>query len=313
MWQRRKMKMKIFKRFILSLCFLLCILLSGGCAGKEGGYIIYGIDSSGTSLVENSFEGEVPSSKEELARSMLDQLGDNAQRRGAEAPIPAKVDVRSIEFSEDGSRMSVYFSEGYSDIPLIREPLIRAAIVKTLLQIDGVSGVSFYVGDSVLVDAVGRTIGVMTKDTFIENFGSSQAALQIRDLLLYYPSADGEWLVPYERRVHYSSNTNLAKLVIENLCQEPVGSGLKAVISDSSVFLHISTADGICYLDIDSSYFTKVTGVTRDVSIYTLVNSLCNLDGISKVQITVFRNGTPDISENSFSGTYEKNPKLIIE
>lgn len=305
--------MKTFKRLLLSICFVMGVILLPGCAGREGGLIVYGIDSSGTHLVENSFEGAVPSSKEELAKSLLDQLGDNEERRDSEDPIPAKVDVRSTEFSEDGTRLSVYFSESYSNIPLVREPLIRAAIVKTLLQIENLSGVSFYVGDSVLVDAAGRTIGVMTKDTFIENFGSSQAALQIRDLLLYYPSADGEWLVPYERRAHYSSNTNLARLVIENLCQEPVGSGLKAVISDSSVFLHISTADGICYLDIDSSYFTKVTGVTREVSIYTLVNSLCNLDGISKVQITVFRNGTPDISENSLSGTYEKNPKLIIE
>jgi len=305
--------MKTFKKTVLSLCVIMIMLLSAGCAGREGNLIVYGIDSSGTSLVENSFEGEVPSSKEDLAKSLLDQLGDNEEIRDTEDPIPVKVDVRSIEFSDDDTRLSVYFSEGYSGIPLLREPLIRAAIVKTLLQIEGISGVVFYVGDSVLMDAAGRTIGTMTKDTFLENFGSSQAALQIRDLLLYYPSLDGEWLVPYERTVHYSSNTNLAKLVVENLCQEPVGSGLKAVVSDPSVFLHISTSDGICYLDLDSSYFTKVTGMTREVSIYTLVNSLCNLDGISKVQITVFRNGTPDISENSLSGTYEKNPRLIIE
>ena len=285
---------------------MVILLFVSACGKSEGGYIIYGIDSSGTRLVENRFEGEVPDSKEELAKSLLDQLGDDEEMRNSESPIPAKVDVRSVEFSSDDTKLSVYFSEGYSDIPLVREPLIRAAIVKTLLQIEDVSSVSFYVGDSVLVDATGRTIGAMTKDTF-------KAALQIRDLLLYYPSLDGEWLVPYEKRVHYSSNTNLARLVIENLCQEPVGTGLNAVISDSSVFLHVSTSDGICYLDLDSSYFTKVTGVTRDVSIYTLVNSLCELDGISKVQITVYRNGTPDISENSLSGTYEKNPKLITE
>ena len=305
--------MKNFKIMLLSFTFMALILILSGCGKSEGGYIIYGIDSSGTRLVENAYEGEVPDSKEELAKSLLDQLGDNEEMRNSESPIPAKVDVRAVEFSSDETKLSVYFTEGYSDIPLVREPLIRAAIVKTLLQIEDVSSVSFYVGDSVFTDAAGRAIGAMTKDTFIDDFGSSQAALQIRDLLLYYPSLDGEWLVPYEKRVHYSSNTNLARLVIENLCQDPVGSGLKAVVSDSSVFLHVSTSDGICYLDIDSSYFTKVTGVTRDVSIYTLVNSLCELDGISKVQITVFRNGTPDLSENSFSGNYEKNPKLITE
>ncbi|MBP5164911.1 MAG: GerMN domain-containing protein [Lachnospiraceae bacterium] len=305
--------MKTFKTMLCSFIFMVILLFVSACGKREGDYIIYGIDSSGTRLVESRFEGEVPDSKEELAKSLLDELGDDEEMRNSESPIPAKVDVRSVEFSSDGTKLSVYFTEGYSDIPLVREPLIRAAIVKTLLQIEDVSSVSFYVGDSVLVDATGRTIGAMTKDTFIGDFGSSQAALQIRDLLLYYPSLDGEWLVPYEKRVHYSSNTNLARLVIENLCQEPVGTGLNAVISDSSVFLHVSTSDGICYLDLDSSYFTKVTGVTRDVSIYTLVNSLCELDGISKVQITVYRNGTPDISENSLSGTYEKNPKLITE
>ena len=45
-----------------------------------------------------------------------------------------------------------------------REVLCRAAVVQTLVQVDGIDFVSFYVGDDVLKDREGIPIGLMSAD-----------------------------------------------------------------------------------------------------------------------------------------------------
>ena len=45
--------------------------------------------------------------------------------------------------------------------------------MQTLVQVDGIDFVSFYVGDDVLKDREGIPIGLMSADDFVQNTGSS--------------------------------------------------------------------------------------------------------------------------------------------
>ena len=62
-----------------------------------------------------------------------------------------------------------------------REVLCRAAVVQTLVQVDGIDFVSFYVGDDVLKDREGIPIGLMSADDFVQNTGSSLSSYQVTD------------------------------------------------------------------------------------------------------------------------------------
>ena len=83
--------------------------------------------------------------------------------------------------------------------------------------------------------------------------------------------------------------------------------GLYRTVSPDTKILSVMTKDGICYVNLDSNFLTVVNNVTMDVAIYSIVNSLTELQGVDRVQILV--NGEiPDFFENSI---YEKNLDLV--
>ena len=49
----------------------------------------------------------------------------------------------------------------------------------------------------------------------------------------------------------------------------------------------IKTADGICYVDFDSVLTDEILPVSPAVTVYSIVNSLCELSNVNKVQISV--------------------------
>ena len=93
--------------------------------------------------------------------------------------------------------------------------------------------------------------------------------------------------------------------MVEELIAGPSGQkeGLYPVINSESKFINILTKDGICYVNLDSSFLTVVNNVSTEVAVYSIVNSLVELDNINKVQILV--NGeVPSTFSNS---TFERN------
>lgn len=77
------------------------------------------------------------------------------------ATDPDSVDYRktisdSIKITDrvlDNGLLSLYFDREYEELTGYTEVLMRAAIVKTLVQIKGIDSVAFYVGEDPLLDA----------------------------------------------------------------------------------------------------------------------------------------------------------------
>ena len=67
------------------------------------------------------------------------------------------------------NNLTLNFDSEYLTLPHIKETLCRAAIVKTLCQIDGIEGIEFYVTGDPYADYTGQPIGFMTEETFVDN------------------------------------------------------------------------------------------------------------------------------------------------
>ena len=144
----------------------------------------------------------------------------------------------------------------------------------------------------------------MSADDFVQNTGSSLSSYQVTSLNLYFSNEDGTKLVSEKiNDVHYSSNTSIEKLIVEQLMRGPASSKAQATIPKDTKLLGVSVKDGICYVNLDSSFLTVVNNVSTEVAVYSIVNSLVELDNINKVQILV--NGeVPSTFSNS---TFERN------
>ena len=142
--------------------------------------------------------------------------------------IPTDVVVNGI--SINGDYLFVDFNEKYKDMTPTEEVLVRAGIVRTLMQAKVCSVVAFTVNAEPLLSHDGSLVGIMSNDSFVENPGKQINSSVETTLTLYFSNADGTSLVKETRNIHYSSNISLEKLVMEQLVEGPKSSSLTATL-----------------------------------------------------------------------------------
>ena len=282
------------KRKIMLLAGCLCLsVMLASCGkrtdvGKEDPFI-YCLNEDRTGLTKISYDFPEGNS-EETARAVLEELKEPAEEIEYTAPIPKEVKVQGCRLR--GSILDVDFNSAYLEMGALEEKLVRAAVVQSLVLIDGINAVSFTVDGEMLKDSTGFPVGLMNEDDFVENTGSSPTAYQTDTLTLYFADKEGDSLVPREVDVRYSSNVSREKLIVEKLMQGPSGSGAYPTINPDANLLSVTIKDGICYVNFDSTFLTGAYDVLPEVTVYSIVNSLVEGTEAQQVQITI--NGETD-------------------
>lgn len=286
--------------FVPVLFLLFVSLLTAGCGKtqEESRYHIAYLNKDKTGIVEVPYEIKATTTEamiEEFFAALCAEPDDVDYRK----PIPSDVEI--TKYSLDGALLTVYFDADYLNMNEVEEVLCRAAIVRTLTQITGVDCVSFYVDETPLTDAEGRLVGTMYGESFVENPGEQINSIQNTNLTLYFSNETGDGLVKETRKVHYSSNISLEKLIMEQLLTGPEISGAKSAIPTGTKLISVSLVDGVCYVSFDETFKNQDYSINEAIVIYSIVDSLSELSSISKVQISV--NGDT-------SGVYRDNFKL---
>lgn len=277
---------------LLAGCLCLSVMLAS-CGkrtdvGKEDPFI-YCLNEDRTGLTKISYDFP-EGNAEETARAVLEELKEPAEEIEYTAPIPKEVKVQGCRLR--GSILDVDFNSAYLEMGALEEKLVRAAIVQSLVLIDGINAVSFTVDGEMLKDSTGFPVGLMNEDDFVENTGSSPTAYQTDTLTLYFADKEGDSLVPREVDVRYSSNVSREKLIVEKLMQGPSGSGAYPTINPDANLLSVTIKDGICYVNFDSTFLIGAYDVLPEVTVYSIVNSLVEGTEAQQVQITI--NGETD-------------------
>lgn len=276
------MKKKILVLFLLFS--LLCSFASGCDTDEKDDFRIYYLNAMGDGITPVSYAAKATGTTG-LIEEALEQLAAEPEDVNYRKTIPANVNI--VETHLDKEALSVYFDGGYKELTGYTEVLVRAAIVKTLVQIDGVESVSFFVLSEPLLDSSGSLVGSMTADTFVEDYGNETQSLATTDLTLYFASADGQSLVVQETEVHYNKNIARERLIIEYLLKGPKDSDVIGVIPSGTKVLNVTVADGVCYVNFDSTFLEQRGDVSSQVVLYAIVDSLTELSYVNKVQILV--------------------------
>lgn len=277
---------------LLAGCLCLSVMLAS--CGKRTDVekedpFIYCLNEDRTGLTKISYDFP-EGNAEETARAVLEELKEPAEEIEYTAPIPKEVKVQGCRLR--GSILDVDFNSAYLEMGALEEKLVRAAVVQSLVLIDGINAVSFTVDGEMLKDSTGFPVGLMNEDDFVENTGSSPTAYQTDTLTLYFADKEGDSLVPREVDVRYSSNVSREKLIVEKLMQGPSGSGAYPTINPDANLLSVTIKDGICYVNFDSTFLTGAYDVLPEVTVYSIVNSLVEGTEAQQVQITI--NGETD-------------------
>lgn len=316
----RKQKKVVHGLFFHALwaVFLTLVLLSGmtGCAREEkedSGLLLYYLNEDLSSLNTLSYLMEDGKSKadlspQEMADDMLEQLATPSGDVRSIAPIQ---NFTVTGTTLQNGTLTVFLSSDYEELETVREILTRAALVNTLCQIDGVDSVSFLCGDHPLTNEDGSVVTAMNSDMFIFNSGKEIMNYEKVRLHLYFANEDGDQLVDTYRNVVYNSNISMERLVVEQVLKGPNSDVVFPTLNPASKVLSVTTRDGVCYVNLDQAFLTEPYGVTSQVAIYSLVNSLTELSSVSAVQITIEGKTGKAFMDSSLSSAFERNLSVV--
>lgn len=280
------------KRMICLLLVFSLILGLCGCGEeekKEGEYQVYYLNMDMTKIVSEGYDS-TGATGEDLIKELLTRLQSAPKNNKLRQTIPVDVLVNGVYIN--GAYLYVDFSESYKNLTPTEEVLTRAAIVRTLLQVEGCSLVIFTVNSNPLLTHDGTLVGGMSNDSFVENPGEQINSSLETTLTLYFSNSEGTGLVKENRTVHYSTNISVEKLIMEQLIEGPKGENAVATVPSDTKLISVTVVEGVCYVNLADAFKNQNVKVNEEIVLYSIVNSLTELTGVTKVQLSI--NGSTD-------------------
>ncbi len=296
---------------------LMLCLLAGGCSvevqndpNTQSVYYLYDISADETQLEKVDYNPE-ETTAEYMLKDMMQQMN---QKEDDVERISLLPDDVQMNYSVEGEVLVVNFNSQYTQMSKAREILVRAGVVKTFLQVPGISAVRFTVENQDLTDSKGESVGEMTADTFAEFSGNEPDAYCSTTFTLYFTDKDGQNLVKEQRTVRYRRSIPKERIVLEQLMKGPMEKGHYPTIPENTEILDVTIADRICYVAFDRVFSSYALDVSEKIPVYSVVNTLLDALEADKVQITVGASDKLDIfgQKMSLYRFYEKNDKLVV-
>lgn len=287
-------------------------LVSCGDSGEsiEGDtYQIYYVNKEQTKVMSSDYITQTKGTDSVLPE-LLGELARLPEKLEYNPPLAGRFEL--LEYSLDNGTLTLSFDEHYREQDTIEEVLTRAAIVRTLVQIEGIDYVTMQVRGEPIVDNLGNAVGTMSKDTFVDNAGNAINTYENVKLRLYFANETGDRLIETNRRGFYSSNIAMEKLVVEQLIKGPNGDGIYPTVNANTKVISVNVRDGTCYVNLDDNFLKQTAGVNAEVTIYSITNSLVELPNINKVQISVNGETNYMFCESiSLTNIFERNLDIV--
>ncbi len=276
---------------------LLCTMAFGmvSCTNSKkssdkDAFYLYYTDSDKTKL--EPIEYKVKSDDlESQVNEVLDAMNETSDKLNIVTAKPESVEINNVTIEDD--TVVCDFGLAYNEMSKVEEILCRSAVVLTLTQIDGIKYVSFTVQDTPLMEPTDTSVevGVMKADDFVDISTSENNINQMSkyEMKIYFLKQDGSEL----KSVNYSKVNNqkasVEKMIIQKLIDGPDDtSKYKRTLPKDTKLISVLTKDGTCYVNFAKGFeVAEVDGCTPEQELYSLVNSLCELEYVSSVQISV--------------------------
>lgn len=304
--------------FLLGL--ILVVLALCGCAKEaskeqetlaDNQYNVYFTNHEKTKLLSHTITIDLEDDSEVINR-LCEAL--KGPKKGTQEVSVFNGIVQLSNYIINDRVLHMYFTDDYYMMDNIAEIMFRSAVVKTVSQVSSIDYVMFYVADQPIKNQSGNLVGLMSANSFINDAEDAMESIKWLDITLYYADSAGKTICGERTQLAYSQITPIERVIVEKLIKGPdFAECRKAIPSDTKV-LSVSIKDGVCYVNFDSAFLTGNVDVYADVTIYSIVNSLCELKNVNKVQLMV--DGSSDGAYHdtySLSVPYERNLDIVTE
>ena len=273
---------------VLTAAAFLC----SGCGNKnknngENTLYLYYKDPALRELVPVEASLDPTLSLERRISSVWRHLSDGTEYT---SPVPQNVTLKN--YFTDGGALILNFGSSYLAMSSSQEVLLRASLVKTFTQFPEISSVEIRVEEQPLALSDGTYVGPQQASDFVDLIGSGLNAYTETETTLYFTDEPGEYLIPTKVSIVYNNSVPLEQAVIERLILGPEEPYYRT-LPEGLKLLSVSTRNTVCYVNVNSELVKDIVVSKPAVTIWSIVNSLSEISGISAVQISV--NGSSNI------------------
>ena len=261
-------------------------------------------------VVEQRFIDEI--GIDNIAEAVIEELLNGPEDKSHCAVIPQKAKLISLEIAQGIA--SVNFSKGYfaeGDDADTVELLARYSVINTLCDIDGIDKVKIFIDGVELTNASGVPVGALGKEDIL--LTTSPNAKE-ETIVLYFPDEKAVNLVAQSRKVPLIDNS-IEKTIIHELIKGPEGKGSVTTIPAETKVISVETKDGMCFVNLSSDFVNKhVDGSSAEsFTIYSIVNSLTELDNVSSVQFLIEGQKMDTLKHMVIDEPYTRDESYILK
>lgn len=271
---------------VLLLCAAL--LAAGGCTSRENGggtgqtYLVY-YSALSNQTSESAVAGErrTLSGGQEAVTGLMDLLLSQPQSAGLTSPFPSGLQLLDWQLEE--GRLHLDLSDHYYSLSGVDLTLADACLALTFCQLENV--------DSVYVTVEGHELPYRTTQQLsMENILLSGGADEPMSLGvdLWYLKPGGRSLGVERRQVVKTVDQTLVQAVLAAWADGPEGE-LLSCLPEGSQIRSVELQDGVCVVDLSQEYIDGLprSEQTAALTVYAMVNTLCELDGVEAVQLYI--------------------------
>lgn len=223
----------------------------------------------------------------EQVLSLFKKLSGIAKTEERSGVVPKGLEINSI--SIDNGTLTIDFNAVYNSMTAGEELAFRAAAVYTFTSLDFVDYLLITVDGNELKTAKGMLMGKLGREDVIMNGDISAEPTNYEILTLYFENSEGSALSTEIREVQVNPNLPVERYIVEQVIAGPEDESLRSTVPYDTKIRDISTADGVCYVDLSVEFVNKQLGLEKDAlaAVYSIVNSLCEIEDVTKVQFLI--------------------------
>jgi len=285
------------KIILLVTCFLLAGIAVFAIAHNSGGKDKQLVTLYFLSADKSTITGYEEEFSEEdnglLYKAVAESLIKGPKSNRYTAVIESDTELKSIK-NEDG-KLTVDFSKNFKKTEL----LAVYAVIKTFSQLPDV--------ESVKVTADGKDIlgcgFVASNDINLES--DDDCALTVH---LYFADEDKNKLVGEYRKINILDTQQIEQYIVAELIKGPNVKGHERLLPKNTEIVSVETTDGTCYVNFKKSVSSEAS---RELMIYSIVNSLTERSGVDCVQFLVDGKKIDGSDSPKIAEPLYRNEKLI--
>lgn len=244
---------------------------------------LYYTDENNRYLIGHNISVNLASHDDTIAY-LIDQLMHAPDENGLVSPIPdgtillgSRVEngTCALDLSADFEKNA--FAQSYA------QRITLLSLVNTLTQLDGIESVEFFIEGQPMVRY--RQLNVAPTMVYDENaIGPVRTGINEFDATLYL-SNSSDLLTAVPIRIRQSSGITQAEMVVKRLIAYQSKNGFSTTIPADTLVNHVYVEDGHCIIDLSSEFLEDHDQI--ELSVRSIVTSVCALDGISSAQIII--------------------------